>query len=297
VPPKRRANGAASAFIDQEAAMPFTLIKGSYQVQGYEPDGDSVRFAADDQAMWRRLNGRVALNARGHAQLRLEAIDTLETHYLGQHQPMALAQKALDFLLVTLGIHGARFDPLMTNVVAAQDGTPGYIVARQAEKFGRPVAFAFAGAAPEADGASLFLTPKRLKDSLNYQSVEEGLAYPTYYKGLFADLRDTITAAARTARLARRELWAVDATTTGFDVDDLSSVTDTHVILPKLFRRLVEFLRGGGTVAGFKAFVEARAEPIIVLSTAHFTHFDTIVEVQGKHVRLTEQAENVVFNT
>ena len=68
---------------------------------------------------------------------------------------------------------------------------------------GRPVAFAFAGTPPEADGSSVFLTAARMKDSLNYKSVLEGLAYPTYYKGLFSDLRNELTQAAITARAAK----------------------------------------------------------------------------------------------
>jgi hypothetical protein len=62
--------------------MPFTLIKGTFHVVGYQPDGDSIRFQADQRENWGLLKGSaVKLNARGHAQLRLEAIDTLETHY------------------------------------------------------------------------------------------------------------------------------------------------------------------------------------------------------------------------
>jgi hypothetical protein len=275
--------------------MPFTLIRGTYHVQGYEPDGDSVRFGADNEQNWQKLAGTVQLNARGHAQLRLEGIDTLETHFKGEHQPMGLAQKALDFLLHELGITAAVFDPLMLNTVEAEDATPGYIVSREAEKFGRPVAFAFAGAPPEADGSSLFLTPARLRDSLNFKSVSEGLAYPTYYSGLFPDLRAELTTATRAARLAQREIWAVDRTNVGFAVPDLAAITDQHVILPKLFRRLVEFLRGGGTLDRFKAFLEAKAEEIMILSTGHFTHFDTIIDVQNGVVRMTEQPENVMF--
>jgi hypothetical protein len=275
--------------------MPFTLIRGTYHVQGYEPDGDSVRFGADNEQNWQKLAGTVQLNARGHAQLRLEGIDTLETHFKGEHQPMGLAQKALDFLLHELGIAAAVFDPLMLNTVEAEDATPGYIVSREAEKFGRPIAFAFAGAPPEADGSSLFLTPARLRDSLNFKSVSEGLAYPTYYSGLFPDLRAELTTATRAARLAQREIWAVDRTNVGFAVPDLAAITDQHVILPKLFRRLVEFLRGGGTLDRFKAFLEAKAEEIMILSTGHFTHFDTIIDVQNGVVRMTEQPENVMF--
>jgi hypothetical protein len=275
--------------------MPFTLIRGTYHIQGYEPDGDSVRFAAEANATWDKLAGRVDVNARGHAQLRLEGIDTLETHFSGHHQPMTLAVKALDFLLHELGITGAQFDPLMLTVARAEDGTPGYIVAREAETHGRPVAFAFAGTPPEADGSSIFLTAARLKQSLNYKSVLEGLAYPTYYRGLFPDLRAELTTASLTARAARRNIWDKDVTTEGFDVQSLQSIADVHVILPKLFRRLVEFLKGGGSVEGFKVFMEKKAEPITILSTAHFTHFDTVIDVQGTTVRLAERPENMVF--
>ena len=75
--------------------MPFHLIKGTFHVVGYSPDGDSIRFKADDRTNWNMLSGPpVELNARDHAQLRIEAIDTLETHYQGHRQPLKLAKKA-----------------------------------------------------------------------------------------------------------------------------------------------------------------------------------------------------------
>jgi hypothetical protein len=205
--------------------MPFIVIRGTYHIVGYDPDGDSVRFQANDKTNWDKLSGRVDLNAREHAQLRLEGIDTLETHFQGQHQPMDLAVKALDFLLHELKITGAQFDPLMLNVTNANDGTAGYIVTREAEHNGRPVAFAFSGDPPKPDGSSVFFTTTWMKDSLNYHSVLEGLAYPTYYTGLFPDLRGELTHAMTIARAASREIWSRDATMTGFAVPDLQAIT------------------------------------------------------------------------
>ena len=73
--------------------MPFLVIKGTFHIVGYSPDGDSVRFRADNKEHWAKLSGRPAeLNAKDHAQLRFEAIDTLETHYLN----MAPASRAGD---------------------------------------------------------------------------------------------------------------------------------------------------------------------------------------------------------
>mgnify|MGYP001088064252 CR=1 FL=1 len=62
--------------------MPFTLIKGMFHVQNYSPDGDSIRFRPQNAQLVRHLDGPPAkFNGRGHVQLRLEAIDALETHY------------------------------------------------------------------------------------------------------------------------------------------------------------------------------------------------------------------------
>ncbi|MGH7966457.1 MAG: hypothetical protein ACRERD_32305, partial [Candidatus Binatia bacterium] len=107
--------------------MPFTLIKGTFHVVGYAPDGDSIRFQAEHIERWALLDGPlVALNARGHAQLRIEAIDTLETHYQDHHQPPRLAKAALKLLLTQLGIKNVKFNQARTRVISATDGTRGY---------------------------------------------------------------------------------------------------------------------------------------------------------------------------
>lgn len=276
--------------------MPFHLIKGTFHVVGYSPDGDSIRFQADDPENWRVLNGPpVKLNARGHAQLRIEAIDTLETHYQGHHQPLKLANKALQFLLNELGIKKVKFDK-GGKVVSAQDGTRGYILSRKVEKNRRPVSFVFAGDAEENDGAQVFLRPDRLDDSVNYKSALAGLAYPTYYMGLFRDLRKKITAAVAQARKGGgKGIWPKDKTTKGFTVSSLSSVTDHEVILPKLFRRIVSFMGDGGSIDGFKNYLAANPDPVLELKTSHFTNLDTFVEVEGNKVKLTVEPENLVF--
>jgi endonuclease YncB( thermonuclease family) len=276
--------------------MPFVLIKGTFHVEGYSPDGDSVRFRADNKEHWAKLSGRPAvLNAKDHAQLRLEAIDTLETHYLNTHQPLELATGALERLLEGLNITDVEWNETRTTVTAANDGTEGYILSREVEENGRPVAFVYTGMSPEEDGSEIFLDADRVRQSLNHRALEDGLAYPTYYKGLFHDLREALTKAVSHAREAKRGVWVEDRTNAGFEVEGLRSITDEHVVLPKLFRRLAEYLEVGGSVAGFEEFLEARDEEVIVISTVHPTHFDTVVEVEGNTVRMTEPPENLLF--
>lgn len=276
--------------------MSFTLIKGTFHIVGYSPDGDSIRFKANNLDLWKELGGRkVKKNARGHAQLRIEAIDTLETHYNGEHQPMTFAKKATDVLLEALGITHVVWNDNNTRVESANDGTEGYILSRKTDNNGRPIAFLFSGSTPEADGSTVYFTPARLKDSVNYKQVLEGLAYPTYYKGLFHDLRETLTQATEDARSRGAGLWSIDKTTDGFEVTGLRSITEEHVILPKLFRRLVKYIENGGNVSGFKDYLEESPEPILVLESAHFTNLDSVVSVVGNTVKLTVKPEGMVF--
>ena len=276
--------------------MPFSVIEGTFHVVGYSPDGDSVRFRARDEASWRNLSGPpVSLNARGHAQLRFEAIDTLETHYLNSHQPLGLATEALQFLLDGVGITDVGWNEARTEVTSATDGTRGYVLSRATERNRRPVAFVYAGEPPEPDGAGIFLDVDMLRGSLNYRSLERGFAYPTYYKGLFPNLRETMTGAVARTREEGLGVWAEDRTNSGFRVEGLKSLSEEHVILPKLFHRLAEYLQAGGSVAGFDEFLEGRAEEIVVIPSVHATHFDTVVEVEGETVRMTERPEDLIF--
>ena len=92
----------------------------------------------------------------------------------------------------------------------------------------------------------------RLKQRVNYALMAEGLVYPTYYKGL--------TQAAQAARSAGVGLWQQDKTNMGVDVPALNAFSEEGIILPKLFRRIAEYLEVGGGIdeAGFRAFLQSK---------------------------------------
>jgi hypothetical protein len=285
--------------------MPFTLIRGTYQVVGYSPDGDSIRFMADDTALLQGLRGgRVKINARNHAQLRIEAIDTLETHYSPPsgggtyHQPLPLAEAARSALLQFVGISNVRWDTGRNTVISANDGTRGYILSRSVEKNGRPIAFVYAGDPAEADGASVHLDVARLRLSYNHHALADGLAYATYYEGLFNDLRIGLTAALDQARAANRGIYAIDATNSGIDASSLRVLTEERAIMPKLFRRLLEYMVNYGTAVGFKDKLEQSHEPVLDLQTSNFTHFDTFIDQAdgSDQIRMTRRPEELVFD-
>lgn len=275
--------------------MPFVVIKGTFHVVGYSPDGDSVKFEANSAGNWSKLaDHKVKKNKKGHVQLRFEAVDALETHYQGEHQPTKLAYGATDYTLGALGIKNVEWGPKHGRVTSADDGVDGFILSRSVERFGRPVSFVFYGRTKLRDGSEVYLRAPLMWQSVNYELLSAGLVYPTYYKGLFADLRGVMSAAAKDARSKAKGVWASDKTS-GVTVSNLKSITDDHVILPKLFRRLVGYLKTHASVTGFRQHIENHPEGVLVLPEGNFTHFDTVIRQNGKVVGLTVDPENLVF--
>ncbi len=286
--------------------MPMLCLAGTYRIVGTEPDGDSIRFYPDDPSAWGRVPGpnAVRTNAAGGAQLRLDAIDALETHYSPQgggplHQPLALAHAARDELLRWLGFKEVQHDgETVTAATPAQ--LPGYLLTQGADKYGRCVSFVGRGDAPAPSGEQLMVRVTHLRKTANHRLVATGLAYPTYYLKLFPDLRAELTKQAHAARDAspKKGVWASDRTQEGVKLDALATITDDAVILPKLFRRLVDYLHLNGddpSLTGFKAYLAQRGDPVFILSTGHYTGFDYVVDVKGQVVRLTTEPEDLVF--
>jgi hypothetical protein len=283
--------------------MAFTLIRGRYVVVGKSPDGDSIRFVPDNPGLLMLLRGpKPNLKPGDSVQLRLEAIDALETHYdqgLLKHQPLEIAEAAREALLTEVGITNVVWNEQRTRVESANDQTPGYILSRTFEQNRRPVSFAYAGAPGETerDGDDIFLDGTRLKKSVNYHLIAKGLAYPTYYTGLFASLRaefDAATSAARAANVAN-SVWAKDATRSGVQLPPLQNLTETDAVLPKLFRRLSQYFREQTTLGDFVAFLKRDPDPCILIDGADPSDLHAFITVAGDRVSMTVDPERLMF--
>ena len=70
------------------------------------------------------------------------------------------------------------------------------------------------------------------------------------------------------------------------------------MIVPKLFRRLVDYLHlGDSSMAGFPAFLDQAADKFFILSTGHSTTgLDAVVEVDVNKVKMTRPIEDLVFD-
>ena len=284
--------------------MPMLCVAGTFRILNTEPDGDSIRFYPDDPAQWELVPGpnAVRTNAGGGAQLRLDGIDALETHYSPRgaaplHQPIDLAHQARDELLRWLGFRAVqRTGETVDAATPAQ--LPGYLLTRGADIYGRCVALVGRGDAPAPSGTQTVVKVVDLRKTANHRLVVAGLAYPTFYLKLFADLRAELATKARAARDAGKGVWPGDRSRKGVDVKSLATLTDDAVLLPKLFRRLVDYLDLNGddpSLAGFPAYLGQRGDPVFILSTGQYTGFDFVVDVRGQVVRLTTDPDDLVF--
>ena len=102
------------------------------------------------------------------------------------------------------------------------------------------------------------------------------------------------------ARAAGKGVWQHDATLPGFTLRSRAQLTDDLVILPKLFRRLAEYLtldepdRVG--LVGFSKFLKTSSDGLFTVPAGQATHFDTLVERKGQQLKLTLPPEHI-FST
>lgn len=264
--------------------MGFFLIKGTFVPKIGEPDGDSVRFIADDIQNWDLLEGRGDdPGQRDSMQLRFEGIDALEKAAV---QPFS--GNAIKSMKRLIGVRTGVDEPR------------GYVLAKRFEGNGRPVCFVFAGDAPEADGSDVFLDAARLRNSVNYLQVKAGFAYPLFYNTLFRELRETLAEAWADAQANNRGYCPSDASMTGVTVRQRGDTATIAPIWPKLWRRLEEYYRrrdaSGNTprnLNGFLAFLRRSGERADDLTTFEQKSIDHFFAVSGNKVKMLVPPESI----
>jgi endonuclease YncB( thermonuclease family) len=266
---------------------------------GFAPDGDSIRFKAANDAHWDLLEGRPArLNSAGFAQLRFDAVDALETHYRTASgtvsQPKDLANAATDRVLQLLRIRNVEWTPTRWRVRSADDGTSGYILAQATERYRRPICFVYSGSPSRPDGSTIEISQGRLRRSINYRLINEGIVYPTFYKDLHYKLRETLTRAVVSARKKKSGIWKNDRTGS-VTLNGPETITDRYPIMPKLFRRLMTHHGRNGTFDGFVDYLCSRREAVLDRERVQFTYTHEIVRQVNNRVSLAVDPENLIF--
>ncbi|BAZ45226.1 hypothetical protein NIES4102_22450 [Chondrocystis sp. NIES-4102] len=262
--------------------MPFLTIKGVFNPQSGILDGDSVRFLADDDALFDQLQGRLKFKPNGEVQLRYEAIDAIEK---AARQPFAA--NATKRNLKLLG--------------GNENGLPGYILSSHTDNNGRPVCFVFIGDTPNLDGTEIILTPTAVRNSVNYQLLAEGFVYPLFYDKLYKELRDEMVTAVEAAREQNLGLWQADVSNKGFIIQPPVDLRELSPIFPKLWRRLESFYRRlsnqDKTADQFLAFLAQGNDALFTIRDQRYINFSSALELQGDKIKLNYKPEQMVFRS
>ncbi len=228
-------------------ASPYYFsLRGQLTLKGKKPDGDSVRFIADDPEGWEALrrNDRIRLSTvDASVQLRFEGVDAPELHYGSAAQP--LGADARDVLLAEAGFREVVFadnDPTLVS-----DSTPATVeatvLAQAVEVNGRPIAYVVVGDDLPRDRTWVRVTRRLLGRTLNARLLTTGVAYLTVYTSTPTEHRRWLRAMALAARAEARGVWRRDETAE-FRLTSLDDIgPDGQLILPKLFRRCVDYLK------------------------------------------------------
>ncbi|KJS63303.1 hypothetical protein [Streptomyces rubellomurinus] len=296
--------------------MPMLLITGSYRILGDRPDGDTVHFTPQDPGFWCEVPGehRVKRDEFGGASIRVDGIDATETHYKGAgptfvHQPLDKgAHAARDEMLSWLGFSQVVQDPEEKVTASTPQTVPGYILTSGADLYGRCVALVGRGDAPmignspkpARSGTRVDVTVAMLNRTANHHLLARGLVYPTFYGNLPEDLRADMAATAQQARDDKvpGSVWSYDETTSGVKIDSLATLTDDQVIVPKLFRRLADYVRlFGPSLTCLPAYLAGGADEFHVPEQQDsIIGLQHVVEVtNGNTFRMTRPIEDLVF--
>jgi endonuclease YncB( thermonuclease family) len=226
----------------------YKLIQGRLIVrQRQSPDGDSMRFVADDMSLFEGLPRFSEPSVAGDLesyQLRFQAIDTPELHYGGAQQPHGIESR--NGLLEWLDVDPSQWDWELAPAGFEWE-TRAEILTDGFEGHGRPIAFVMRDSRLD-DGEEIKMTKAVLEKTYNYHAVATGLAYVGLYSGgLSFDTQSSLIAAYRDAKRTRRGIWDLDRTRR-FSVTTLDDIGPEagSLIYPKIFRRCVDALRWAG---------------------------------------------------
>jgi endonuclease YncB( thermonuclease family) len=287
-------------------APEFILIRGSFVIVGKQPDGDSMRFIADDTSLLNRLknHGRIRVSKDNSVQLRFEAIDAPELHYLGQAQP--LGSESRDALLKLMRFKAPQFKSDGATVTAASpESVRGAILSTAAEGNGRPISYVLFAKDVKgySDGALVKVSDAILQKTLNAKQLENGMAYLTVYSSTPQAHQVFLRGLAQKARTAKLGVWARDASA-NFKLVGKESVNERGaLIFPKLFRRCISYLNAKaknpslGSITDWMISTQTTgvSEDDLVNTKGQTVRLSNLLTVAGAQVKFVSDTTEIVF--
>lgn len=274
----------------------YKVIAGTFHVKGFQPDGDSIRFQANKPEHWDFFEWATEADKLSKKkQLRVEAIDAMETHYEGYHQPRPFALAAMEALLELINIKNVTYSLSLTQIVDADDGKAGFIASGNVDRFGRPVSYLFPKIAKLTDGAVMNSSDLPIEDSINFQLAREGLVYPTFYTTTDRTFAEKIRAVVARARKTKRGLWSIDRTS-DFTLWDIRTLEEDILLLPKLFRRLVSFFDNYAEFSKLEGYMAKQRDNLVLWDGTKKKSLAELMKFTGRRIQMKTPVEDILFS-
>lgn len=214
-------------------------ITGHFTVPLKSPDGDSIHFVSDTQ-----LPPILKTHRDGSISLRLIAIDAPETHYAPRGASVTLKQptewplNATKALLQFCGYSSYILNSNQRIVECPAPPQRGFALLIQPDKYSRVLAWVFRGELPFARTPPQTLPSSWIEQSANGQLLKKGFVYPYFSESINPEQTNTCQELVQDAQKKSLGIWSKD-TSQHFDYTDPNPLTQTQLIWPLLFRRLM----------------------------------------------------------
>jgi hypothetical protein len=286
-------------------------------------DGDTLRVEIVAPQHWEPHLGPARQSQTGEVWIRLLGLDAPETHFPQspidlRHQVPAHGQYATACLSRAIGI-AASLDDGEVQLIATTTPRPSltdrsliYLLAEHQglDRFGRVLAFVW----KTQERLGLFddfnwmaqkkIAQRTIETSVNYALLAEGAAYPDFHSSMGAERIACLRTAVKQAQRDCLGVWAVDQTRSGVMLSHASDLAHTTLILPRLYRRIANFLQGTrhqthsemNLREGFRAFLGERDQAIRIRSNNHTVLFSELLSWTAPKLGLQASCEELEWH-
>lgn len=289
--------------------------RGRTAVKDRSPDGDTIAIFVTDRTQQNHLKSLgVKFKNDGAVTVRLQDIDTLETHFGGFHQPRRFADGATDFMLGFSGVRDVVWDSGRTKITSAKEAEGVKLLVSGVDGYGRVIGYLVPAREDMPEG-DVELTPELWDKTYNAHAIREKWAYPMFYadadgKNDLALLRHKMEVATA-ARVSGEGIYSEDVLLKGAAIMSVKDLENNLVLYPKIFRRLINYDNSGGkldNMHGFLKYLANNPDPLLLFSAEVLaghgvpkeSNLHEVLEVEtredGKqYLKLTVPPEFLVF--
>lgn len=280
--------------------MPFCptyplWVTGIFSVPLKSPDGDSIHFISETP-----LPPHLKTHLDGSISLRLIATDAPETHYAPRGTGISLKQPTqwpLNATKALLQFCGYSDIILNSNQRIVECPTPpqqGFALLLQQDKYGRVLAWVFRGECPFTRTPPQNLPASWIEHSANGQLLKKGFVYPYFSEAINSEQINTCQEFVANAQKKSLGIWSEDRSQR-FDFTDPQSLTQSQLIWPFLFRRLMTWLTQSTPRPTWLEFSQEHIDWVRLKHLPQWIPLNNLLAISEGQMSLLVPTQDIIF--